>query len=75
MIKGSQDFMEGSSSLYVTTLPSSMTVVIAVVSGDMHLICHLTLQDHLIKGSCDSVERNSSLHVGLVAIAILVVEK
>ena len=37
----------------------------------MYLICHVTLQDHVIKGSTDFMEGSSSLNVtslpGLVA--------
>ena len=43
-----------------------------------YLICQVTLQDHLIKGSSDFMERSSSMTVrtvpALVAIGIVVVE-
>ena len=43
-----------------------------------HLICHVNLQDHVIKGSCDFMEGNSSLCVtvlsNLVAVNIVAVE-
>ena len=29
----------------------------------MYLICHVTLTNHLIKGSCDFMEQSSSLYV------------
>ena len=44
----------------------------------MHLICHVKLQDHMIKQSCDFMGAKSSLYVttlpSLVAIGIVVVE-
>ena len=43
-----------------------------------HLICHMTLQLHVIKGFCDFMERSSTLYVttlsSSVAVVILVVE-
>ena len=47
--------------------------------GDItYSICHVTLQDHTVKGSCDFTEGSSTLHVtilpGLVAIDFVVVE-
>ena len=44
----------------------------------MVLVCHVILQDHIIKGSCDFMGCSSSYQVTilqrLVAIATLVVE-
>ena len=44
----------------------------------MHLICHVTLQENIIKRSCDFMKRNSSLYVttlpNLVVVVIVVVE-
>ena len=38
-----------------------------------NLLCHVTLQHHVIKGSCDVVEASSSLYV-FVVVVIAVVE-
>ena len=42
------------------------------------MICHVILQDHVIKGSCDFIEGSSSLYVtallSLVPVVIVVVE-
>ena len=48
------------------------------ISRDItYLICHVNLQDHMIKGSCDFIEGSSSLYVttlpGLVGTSIVVV--
>ena len=48
-------------------------------SGDTaHLICHVTLQDHPIKESCNFMKKSSLLYAttlsGLAAIAIVVSE-
>ena len=44
----------------------------------MHLICYLTLQDHISKLTCDFMEGSSLLHIptlpSLVAIGIIVVD-
>ena len=44
----------------------------------MYLIYHVTLQDHVIKRSCDFTKGSSSLHVtilpGLVFIDIVIVD-
>ena len=45
MNKGSSDFMEGSSSLYVTILDGLVAVRIAVV--EMFLIYHVALRDQV----------------------------
>ena len=49
-----------------------------VVRDIMYFICHMTLQDHVIKGSCDLKEASYLLYVttmpGLVATAIVVVK-
>ena len=47
--EGSSNFMAGSSSWYVATLPSLVAIGIAVVG--MFLVCHMIKQDHVIKGS------------------------
>ena len=43
-----------------------------------YLVCHVTLQDNMIKESCDFMEGNSSFHVNtlpsFVAIVIVIVE-
>ena len=52
MIKGSCDFMEGISSLYVTTLPSLVVrcrVVVEITFSNVHV----TSCDHVFKGLCD----------------------
>ena len=47
-------------------------------SKDMTLMCHVMLQDHVIKGSCDFMGKNQSRQVSIVpcfaAIATLIVE-
>ena len=43
--------MVGGSSLYVTSLPGLVAIVIVVVEI---LIYHLTSSDHMFKGLCDS---------------------
>ena len=50
VIKRSCDFMEGSSSLHVTTLPGLVVIGILVVE-----ICfyHVTSRDYTFKGLCD----------------------
>ena len=57
MIKGSCDFMEGSSSLYVT-----MKLHLVGFDGDRHrgrgdmfLIYHVTSRDHVFKGLFDFI--------------------
>ena len=61
-MKWSLDFKEGSSSLYIITLP-------------IYLIWRVTLQDHLIIESFDFMEGSSLLYVtnlpGLVVIGIV----
>ena len=47
MIEELCDFTSGSSYLYVSTLPS--LVIWGIVVVDMFLICHVILQDHVIK--------------------------
>ena len=49
--EGSSNFMAGSSSWYVATLPTLVAIGIAVV--EMFLVCHMIKQDHVIKGSGD----------------------
>ena len=76
-IKRSCDFLEISSSLYVTTLPSLEAIHCG--NGDIrHLICPVALKKYGIKGPCDFMEGSSLLYVaflpGLVVIAIVVVE-
>ena len=48
MIKGSSDFVEGSSSLNVTTLPG-LAVIRIVVVEIMFLIYHMTSGGHVFK--------------------------
>ena len=53
-IKGSSDFIEGSFSLNVTTLPGLVALGIVVVEK-MILIYDMTLHDHVFKGFCNFV--------------------
>ena len=46
MIEGSNNFIKGNSSRYVTTLTS--LVAIGKVLVEMFLVCHLIKQDHVI---------------------------
>ena len=58
VIKGSGDFMEGKSSLYIPTLPKLIVIDIALM--DMQLFCYVILQDHVIIWSSDLMGRNHS---------------
>ena len=58
VIKGSGDFMEGKSSLYIPTLPK--LIVIDIELMDMSLFCYVILQDHVIIWSSDLMGRNHS---------------
>ena len=49
VIKGSSNFMGGSSLWYITTLAS--LVAIGIVLIEMFLVCYVIKQDHVIKGS------------------------
>ena len=53
-------------------------MAIGFVVVEIYLICQVTLQDYVIKRSCDFTEKRSSLHVtplpSLAALAIVVVE-
>ena len=51
MIKGSPEFMQGSSSLNVTTL--SGLVVIGIVVVEMFLIYHMASSEHVLKRLCN----------------------
>ena len=55
MIKRSCDFMEGSSSVYVATLPGLVAIGVWVmeIGNKIFLIYHVTLCDHLFKGLFD----------------------
>lgn len=61
-----------------TTLPSLVVIAIVVIGNIIYLICHVTLQDHAIKGSSDIMEGRSSWYIttlpGLVDIGMAVVE-
>ena len=48
VIEGSRNFVSETSSLYVTTLPSLVTIGIVVV--EVFLICHTISHDGAIKG-------------------------
>ena len=76
VIKRFCDFIERSSSLNRTNLPSLEVIVIVVVEitkfvGDRpycsrditDLIFHVTLHDHAIKGLCELMEGSSSLYI------------
>ena len=54
MIKGSSDFVEGSSSLNVTTVPG-LAVIRIVVVEILFLIYHVTSGGHVFKRLCDVV--------------------
>ena len=58
VIKGSCDFMEGSSSLYVTTMLCLVAINIVVV--EIFSIYNVTSRDHVFKGSCDYMDRSFS---------------
>ena len=47
MIKGSSDFVERSSSLYIPTLPKLINIDI-VLMNTIILVFHVILQDHMI---------------------------
>ena len=51
MNKESSNFMSGSSSWCVMTLPT--LVDIGIVAVDMFLVCHVIKEDHINKGSGD----------------------
>ena len=59
VIKASCDFMEGSSSFYITT-PSGLVDTSILVSEDMFLTYHVTSRDHVFKEFCDFMERSFS---------------
>ena len=46
VINGLYEFMEGSFSLYISTLPNLVATGIVLV--DMILVCHVISQDHVI---------------------------
>ena len=52
VIKGSSNFMEGGSSLNVTTLPGLVAMGIVVM---MFLIYHVASHDLVLKGLCNFV--------------------
>ena len=57
--EGSSNLFSGSSSCYVTTLPSWMAK--RIVEGEiMFLVCHVIKQGHVIKGSIDYNDRSPS---------------
>ena len=64
MVKGSSEFMEGSSSLYVTTLSCLVAIGIVVVElcylFVLCLIYHVAPHDHVFKGLCNFVGGSSS---------------
>ena len=76
VFQGSCNFMIGSSSLYVTTLKSLLAIGIVVVEvshhstnfgghrysggGDNDLVCHVILQNYVIKVACDFIGRSLS---------------
>ena len=49
VIEGSRNFIDGSSSMYVTNLPNLVATGIVIV--EMFLVCHVILTDYVIKGS------------------------
>ena len=72
VIKGSCDFMEGHSSLYVITLPNLVAIVAVVVEIQHNLICHVTLKNHVIKGFFELMEGSSSLYVTTLPSSVTV---
>ena len=76
MIEESCNFMNERSSLYVSTLPSLVTIDSG--SGDMLLIFHMISKNHVIKGLCDfkgkSNPRLATTLPSLVTIGIVLVE-
>ena len=74
-IDRSSNFMSGSSSWYITTLPN--LVAIGIVKLEI-LVCHVISQADMIKGSCDfkgrRLPRSLSIPSSLVVIGTLVVE-
>ena len=75
VIDGPSNFMSGSSSWYITTLPN--LVAIGIVKLEI-FVCHVISPDHMIKGSCDFKGRrlSGSLSIlsSVVVIGTLVVE-
>ena len=53
VIKSLYEFMEGSFSLYISTLPNLVAAGIVLV--DMILVCHVISQDRVIIKPCDSL--------------------
>ena len=60
--------MGRSFSKYVTTLPSLVAIDTAVVV----LVCHATLQENVIKGSCDFMERSSLRYVTILPCLVAI---
>ena len=71
VIKGSGDIMEGHSSLFIPTLPNLIAITIVHnhyiyiiiyinVIYIIILVCHVVLQDQVIKGSFDFMGRSPS---------------
>ena len=58
LVKGSCNFMIRNSSLYVTTLPSLVTIGFVIV--EMYLVCYVIQQDHVTEGSCDYLDGSPS---------------
>ena len=57
VIKGSGNFMEGNSSLYIPTLPKLIDIDNRYI---IILVCSMILEDHLIIWSCDFMGRMHS---------------
>ena len=61
--------MGGRSSIYVTTLQS----LVAVGTVDiMILVWHMISKGHVIKGSCEFVERSPSRYVAILPILVAI---
>ena len=58
VIEGSYNSLSGSSSWYVTSLPSLVTI--GGSRDIIFLVCHVIFQGHLIKGSYEFIIRNPS---------------
>ena len=51
---------------------SSLVIIVFWGSGDItYLICHKTLQQHLITGSCSFMTQSSSFLIGLVELILI----
>ena len=71
VIEGPCNFMGGSSSLYIPTLPSLVAIDIAVVIL-MILVYHVISQDNVIIWSCDLMGRRRSRWVTILTIFVVI---